>query len=289
MFDWCKKVAASSVFHNFILVVILVNAVQVGVETYPQWADVPILNAVELCIQLIFVVEVTIRLLAFAPGFHRFFRDGWNVFDFTVVVMSFLPAIGSFATVARLARVLRVARLVEYSPQLRLIIDTMLRSIPSMGHVTLLMGMLLYVYAVLGVHLFRGINADTQRDWDNLGAGLWTMFHTLTFENWVAVQKPITEAFGWGWLFFFSFIIIGIFMGLNLFIAVIMNNLDEVKAEHAAAEQLAHGDHQTLKDRVNSMKVLLADLEAALDADEMKRAQRPANGQPQRQGVLDKS
>lgn len=271
MIDWCKKIADSRAFHNFILVVILINAVLVGIDTYPQWADVPAMDTIERVVQIIFVIEITIRLLAFAPGFHRFFHDGWNVFDFCVVAVSFLPAIGPFATVARLARVLRVARLVEYSPQLRLIIDTMLRSIPSMGHVTLLMGMLLYVYAVLGVHLFRHINNETERDWANLGAGVWSMFHTLTFENWVALQKPITETYTFGWLFFFSFIIIGIFMGLNLFIAVIMNNLDEVKAEHAAAEQLAHGDKQTLKDRINALKAQLEELEAAIDGEALKK------------------
>jgi voltage-gated sodium channel len=90
-------------------------------------------DALGLRVQAAVVVELAIRLAAFGARPWRFFLDGWNVFDFGVVALSLLPAAGPFATVARLARVLRVARVVSSLPELRLIIGTMLRSIPSMG------------------------------------------------------------------------------------------------------------------------------------------------------------
>jgi voltage-gated sodium channel len=110
----------------------------------------PVLDGIELAVQAIFVAEIAIRLLAFWPRPGTFFRDGWNLFDFVVVVASMLPQAGAFAMVARLARLMRVTRLVSTFPELRLIIGTMLRSIPSMGHVIMLLGLLLYVYAILG-------------------------------------------------------------------------------------------------------------------------------------------
>lgn len=93
---------------------------------------------------------------------------------------------------------------------------------------------------------------------------MWTMFHTLTFENWVAVQEPITKAYPWGGrLYFFSFIIIGVFIGVNMFVAVVMNNLDEVKEEHAREKTMPRNYREVLN-RVQSLKGHLEDLEAAL-------------------------
>ena len=59
-------------------------------------------------------------MIAVAPHVDRYFRDGWNVFDFSVIVFSLIPATGEFAMIARLARLLRVVRLVSTIPELRL-------------------------------------------------------------------------------------------------------------------------------------------------------------------------
>ena len=265
MVPFCKKLTESNAFHYAILVVILVNSLVVGIETDNdvQQAHGATLHLLDLLILWVFIGELLLRLIAHVPAVERFFLDGWNVFDFAVVAVALLPAIGPWATVARLARVLRVARLVEFSPKLRLIVDTMLRSIPSMGHVLLLMGLLLYVYSVLGMHWFQ--QADPE-NWSSLGSALWVMFQTLTFENWVALQKPVTDRYPLAWVFFFTFIVLAVFMGLNLFIAVIMNNLGEVKAEHAA-EAAAKQSTMSLKDRIQLLKAQLEDLEAAVDAE----------------------
>src|SRR5262249_31570515 len=230
-------------------------------DTYGDFLD-----GVNHVIQTLFVVEITMRLFASHPNLGSFFRNGWNIFDVIVVALSYVPAVGQFATVARLARVLRVTRLIEFSPELRLVVDTMARSIPSMGHVILLLGLLLYIYAVLGVHLFRddpAIESGTER-WEDLGTAMWTMFHTITFENWVAVQEPITKAHPWtGRLYFFSFIVIGVFIGINLFVAVVMNNLEEVKEEHAREKTMPR-DYREVLDRVQSLKEQLDELGVAI-------------------------
>jgi voltage-gated sodium channel len=137
--------------------VIVFAAVLIGVETSETLMARygPAFDGLELVLQVIFVAEIGIRLLAYWPRLGAFFR-GWNVFDFVVVAASLLPQAGAFAMVARLARLMRVTRLVSVFPELRLIVGTMLRSIPSMGHVIILLGLLLYVYAVLGFYLYFG-------------------------------------------------------------------------------------------------------------------------------------
>lgn len=157
MFAWCRQTVERPLFQYTVIVIIVLNAVLVGLETSPslEAAHGELLDSINHVIQALFVVEILIRLLASHPNYGSFFRNGWNLFDVVVVTLSYVPAVGPFATVARLARVLRVTRLIEFSPELRLVVDMMVRSIPWMGHVVLLLGLLLYVYAVLGIHLFR--------------------------------------------------------------------------------------------------------------------------------------
>jgi hypothetical protein len=202
--------------------------VLLGVETNPQLrrSHGQLIDVLERVILGIFVIEIALRLLAHAPRIAKFFKDPWNVFDFAVVAIATLPAVGTMAMVARLARVLRVVRLLSFSRQLRLIVDTLLRSIPSMGHVVLLLAILIYTYSVLGIALFRDPRGasleqmeqeihqaavgseerdalEQERDrvkandlrWGHLGRAAWSMFQTLTFENWVGLQDPLMERY----------------------------------------------------------------------------------------------
>ena len=143
--------------------------------------------------------------------------------------------------VARLARLMRVTRVVSVFPELRLIVGTMVRSIPSMGHVIVLLSLLLYVYAVLGFHFFR--DADAQH-WATLGAALLTLFQMLTLEGWVEIQAAVLPTHRWAWIFFGSFVFVAVFVVVNLFIAVVINNLEAVKHEQQidADRESAHHD-----------------------------------------------
>lgn len=220
-------------FQTATTLVILLAAILMGLETSGRLmaAHGPGLRAANVVIQIVFTVEILLRLLAHAPRFHRFFRDGWNLFDFAVVAVSFLPAAGPTATVARLARLLRVGRLVSISAELRLIVDTMLRSIPSLGQVALLLGVLLYIYGVFGYHHFREADA---LHWGSLQASLLTLFQVLTLEGWVEVQSRLAGHHPWVWIYFASFILVAVFVVVNLFIAVVLNNLEMAKAEREA-------------------------------------------------------
>ena len=133
MIRLARRVADAPLFQHFILAVIVAAAILIGVETSPALTARygGLIEAVEIAIQTIFVMEITIRLLACWPRLGAFFRDGWNVFDFAVVAASLLPQAGAFAMVARLARLLRVTRLVSAFPELRLIIGA--KSIPRIG------------------------------------------------------------------------------------------------------------------------------------------------------------
>lgn len=230
----CRLLADSARFQNAVLGIILLNTAVTGLETSASLLRTQgrLFEVIHLAITVLFVAELGIRIIGHGGRLAHFFRDGWNVFDFLVVAVSLLPGVGSFATIARIARVLRVARLISVSPKLRLIVGTMTRSIPSLAHVSLLLGMLLYIYAVVGVNLFRGIDPA---HWGSLGQALLTLFQMLTLEGWVEIQAASLEVSRWAWLYYASFILVAVFVVVNLFIAVVLNNLDEIREEDRAA------------------------------------------------------
>ena len=245
--DWCRRVSDRPSFQNAILAVIVLNAVIVGLETSPAVMSRygALLEVANVVILMVFVAELAIRIIGHGMNLWAFLRDGWNAFDFVIVALSLIPGVGAFATVGRLARVLRVARLVSVSPKLRLIIGTMTRSIPSLAHVSLLLGLLLYLYAVIGVNLFA---AHDPAHWGSLGAALLTLFQMLTLEGWVEIQAASMARTPYAWVYFASFVIVAVFVVVNLFIAVVLNNLDEIREEDRkaaldaeAARELAAG------------------------------------------------
>jgi len=263
MIALCRRISESPSFQNAILAVIVANALLIGLATDPETLahHQSLFGAFNALIQTVFVLEIGIRLTAYAPRVHRFFADGWNVFDFTVVALSLVPAVGPFATVARLARLLRALRLVSIVPELRLIVGTMVRSIPSMGHVLLLLGLLLYVYAVLGVHLFREVDPE---DWGSLPRAALTLFEMLTLEGWVEVQDRSFAATQWAWVFYVTYVVLAVFVVVNLFIAIIINNLETVKDEQKADADLRSGD---VAARLATLRAELEEIERAVRRD----------------------
>ena len=259
-----RRIADNPRFQHFILGVIVVGAIVIGVETSATLTARygAIIVAVETLIQTIFVAEIAIRVLGYWPRPAAFFRNGWNVFDFAVIAASLLPQAGAFAVVARLARLLRVTRLVSVFPELRLIIGTMVRSIPSMGHVIVLLSLLLYVYAVLGFHFFR--DADPAH-WDSLGAALLTLFQMLTLEGWVEIQAAVLEAYPLAWIYFSSFVFVAVFVVVNLFIAVVINNLETVKHEQQVDADRG-SPHPGLLEAIETVRQRLEELEQRLRA-----------------------
>ena len=234
MRGFCARVVSAGWFEPFMIGCIIANGIIIGLETSKDIDEAygQLLHLGNDIFLVIFIIEAALKITAVAPRLKLYFGNGWNLFDFTVVVLSLVPSTGEFALVARLIRVLRVLRLVSAVPQLRLIVATLVRSIPSMGHVILLMGVIFYIYGVTGYHLFHAHDAD---NWGTLGAALLTLFQIVTLEGWVDVMETAMEALPWAWVYFVTFVLIGTFVMLNLFIAVVINNLEASKVEELNA------------------------------------------------------
>ncbi|MCZ7566063.1 MAG: ion transporter [Burkholderiales bacterium] len=211
---------------------ILVNAAILGLETVPpvmaRWSDW--LTLVDRLILAVFVVEIALRIAAHGL---RFFRDPWSVFDFAVVAIALAPAAGPFAAL-RALRVLRVMRLITLVPSMRRVAGGLLAAIPGLGSVIGIIGVIVYVSAVIATKLF----GERFPDWfGSLGASAYSLFQIMTLESWsMGIVRPVMEVYPYAWVFFVIYILVSTFTMLNLFIAVVVNAM---QAEHAADEERA--------------------------------------------------
>ena len=227
---YAHRLTKSPAFEYFIIGLILFNAVVLGLETLPPVVEEYSfwLGFSQQAILGVFIVEAALKIFALTPRGDRYFRDGWNVFDFSIIVLSLVPATGGFAVIARLARLMRLLRLVSAVPELRLIVATLVRSIPGMLHIVVLMSLMVYIYAIIGFQLFHKHDPE---HWRNLGISLLSLFRVVTLEDWTDIMYKAMEFHPLAWIYFLTFVIFGTFVVINLFIAVVINNLDEAKQE----------------------------------------------------------
>ena len=227
---YAHRLTKSPAFEYFIIGLILFNAVVLGLETVPSVVEEYSfwLGFSQQAILGVFIVEAALKIFALTPRGDRYFRDGWNVFDFSIIVLSLVPATGGFAVIARLARLMRLLRLVSAVPELRLIVATLVRSIPGMLHIVVLMSLMVYIYAIIGFQLFHEHDPE---HWRNLGISLLSLFRVVTLEDWTDIMYKAMEYHPLAWIYFLTFVIFGTFVVINLFIAVVINNLDEAKQE----------------------------------------------------------
>ncbi|WP_135470002.1 ion transporter [Crenalkalicoccus roseus] len=226
------RLILSARFQHGVMALILLNAVILGLETSESLMASygTVLVALDTVLLWLFTIEIGLRIYAFRG---RFFRDPWGLFDLAVVGIAWVPAAGPFA-VLRALRVLRVLRLITVMPSLRHVVEAMLHALPGMGGIVLLMVLIFYVFAVMATKLFG--EAMPER-FGTLGASLFTLFQLMTLESWAeATVRPILQQQPLAWLFFVPFILIATFVVLNLFIGVIVESIQTLRAQRESAD-----------------------------------------------------
>ncbi|RMD78135.1 MAG: ion transporter [Gammaproteobacteria bacterium] len=258
-----RGLAEATGFQRLIVGLIVFNGAIVGLETYPavavRWGDW-LATANRLCLA-VFTVEIAVRLAAFGARPWRFFRDGWNVFDFVVVGAAYLPGLAEEGTLLRLVRLLRVLRLLSTVPSLQMMVTALVRSIPRIGQMALLAGLLFYIYAVAGTSLFGD---HDPRHWGSLHVALLSLFRTLTLEDWTDLMYTAMELHPWAWAYFVSFVLLGTFIIFNMLIGIILNSMEEAR-EEIHRERVEAAGTQDLDQALHRAKEALAALEQALE------------------------
>lgn len=251
----CSNIADHKYFQRFILLTILLAGVVVGIQTYKEFAHnhKDILGLLDAFVLGVFTIEVVIKIGAEGKKPLNYFKNPWNFFDFSIVVACLLepilPINSTFLPVLRLARILRVLKLVTTLPKLQVLVGCLLKSLPSMFYVSMLLGLLFYIYGTMAVFLY---SENDPIHFRNLQTSILSLFRIVTLEDWTDVMyinmygsenygyssqdlekwNPTSSSSPAGAAFFFvSFVLIGTLIVLNLVIGVIMNSMDESHAE----------------------------------------------------------
>jgi voltage-gated sodium channel len=262
MKDRARELVEHKNFQRFVIVVIVVNAVTLGLETSQRmmasYGD--LLHGLDRLALAVFVAELGLRFYVYG---WRFFRDPWNVFDLLVVGIAVIPASGPLS-VLRTMRILRVLRLISAVPSMRRVVTGLLAAVPGMASVASLLALVIFVAGVMATKLFGDI---APLYFGDLGTSLFTLFQIMTGEAWPDVARQVMAGAPLAWIFFVIYILISSFAVLNLFIAVVVSGMeDQVTADLAEAEERnaaaqARSD-AVLLDEVRALRAEVAELRA---------------------------
>jgi voltage-gated sodium channel len=276
MVAWAKKTSEAQWFDWLTVSVILANAVVLGLETFESLEKdynglLTLLNEVFFGY---YAVELAIRITAFGKRPLSFFKSGWNDFDFVIVAVGFVPGLRENATLIRMVRLLRVTRLFRLLPDLRVLVHAVGRSLPGLGSLALASFMLVYVYAMIGWIIF---SEGDSAHFGNVGEAMLTMFQVLTLEGLPDFIDRGREVTGWAVPFYVSYVLLASFLVFNLFIGIVLNSMEEARAEELrrAEAELADEDHKisdqeaarmAIHERMNRVRDHLDSIDSDLEA-----------------------
>jgi voltage-gated sodium channel len=263
-----QKAVSGNWFQNFITLVIVVNAVTLGLETsdYMMKNFGPLLIFIDQLALKIFILEILLKIYAYR---FSFFKQGWNIFDFLIVGIALFPSSGPLS-VLRALRILRVLRLFSIVPKLRSVINALLDAIPGMFSIIGVLLLVFYIASVLSTKLFGTFFPDW---FGSIGKSMYSLFQIMTLESWsMGIVRPVLQIFPLAWLFFVPFIIITSFTVLNLFIAILVSATQsqheaERKAEMEGMNREAHDERILIVDEIRNLRTEIEILRKSFKED----------------------
>jgi voltage-gated sodium channel len=245
-----KNILESRIFISFITAVIIINAFTLGLETSAKITSKYglILSLVDKIALTIFTLELMGKLLVYR---FNFFKDGWNIFDFIIVVVSLIPASGPFS-VLRAFRIFRTLRLLSIVPSMRRIIQAIFISIPGILSVGTIIILIFYISSVLTTNFF----GNSFYEWfGTIGSSMYTLFQIMTLESWsMGIVRPVMKEYPLAWLFFVPFILVTTFAILNLFIGIIVDAMQQISGDDKGDDLIEKDMNKKMKSIENQLK-----------------------------------
>ncbi|MDB4838131.1 ion transporter [Marinomonas sp.] len=267
-----KKVERSVWFQGFIIGTIIIAALTVGAKTYslPESVETGI-SYLDTFITVFFLIELSLRFMACNKK-RQFFRDPWNIFDTIIVVGSLVPISETeMILLARLLRVFRVLRLVSIIPDLRFLINALLKAIPKMGYIALLMFIIFYLFAAVGSIFFNDVNETL---WGDIAISMLTLFRVATFEDWTDVMYETMAVYPMSWVFYIVFIFLTAFVFLNMMVGVVLDVMTRETAEKEQENQDNH--HNALVAQISELQTQVVKLSDKIDRQNVSSAEPPS-------------
>jgi len=251
------KLVYSSQFELFIAFIILVNAVTLALLTMPEIdaATKETLTQVDQFALYIYAVELLLRIASYGLRPWEFFKQGWNIFDFIIVVLSFGLFSGQ-TIILRLLRIFRLVRVFRFLPEVRILTTSVMKSIPPLLSVGVLIFLTLFIYGMAGVYIFGD---ELPVHWGSITQAMTSLFILLTLENFPAYLEEAVAVSPWALPYYLSYIFIVVFTVLNVLIGIVLNAMDEARKENSYGKR----DRKNLKDIVHELDDVTADGEVS--------------------------
>ena len=279
---WLARIVYSSQFELLIAFIILVNAVSLALLTMPD-IDPEVkqtLGELDTFALYVYLVELIMRIVSYGKRPWEFFRQGWNIFDFSIVVLSFGIFSGE-TIILRLLRIFRLIRIFRFLPEVRVLTSSVVKSLPPLMSVGVLIFLALFIYGMAGVYLFGEQLPDS---WGNITLALTSLFILLTLENFPNYLEEAVEISPWALPFYLSYIFIVVFTVLNVLIGIVLNAMDEAREENkerkrkiSKLDAIVHevdditSDGKVTEDEINRLREQLKLMETILHEGEKKR------------------
>ncbi|XP_068683417.1 sodium channel protein 1 brain-like [Montipora foliosa] len=226
-----RSIAESALFDVVIVSVILMNTVVLAL--YHHGIDKSFENVLDVCnmvFTLIFVAEMIWKLLAIGP--LTYVKCGWNVFDALIVIASiagYLTTSGASFSILRSLRLFRVLNLAQSWKTMAKLVTAIARSVGPVGNITLILGVIIYIFAVIGIKVFGdAYKMDTSGEvlrwnFNDFWHAFMMVFRVLCGEWVEPLWDCMTATNPMAILFFLPAFVIGNFIVLNLFIALLLS------------------------------------------------------------------
>ena len=279
---WLARIIHSSQFEILIAFIILVNALSLALLTMPD-IDPEVkqtLGELDTFALYLYLVELIMRIVSYGKRPWEFLRQGWNIFDFSIVVLSFGIFSGE-TIILRLLRIFRLIRIFRFLPEVRVLTSSVVKSLPPLMSVGVLIFLALFIYGMAGVYLF---GEQLPESWGNITLALTTLFILLTLENFPNYLEEAVEISPWALPFYLSYIFIVVFTVLNVLIGIVLNAMDEAREENkerkrkiSKLDAIVHevdditSDAKVTKDEINRLREQLKLMETILHEGEKKR------------------
>ena len=265
-----KSLTSNKFFEKIVVAVILLSALMIGLSTYsvPEWVE-KFIYFFDISITVFFAIEIFIRFKSHHKVLN-FFKSGWNIFDLIIVIGSLIPLEGNeMVFLGRLLRIFRVLRLVTFLPELRKLVEVLIRALPNIGNVALLMFILFYIYAGFGSMLFSDINPDL---WGDISIAMLTLFRVLTLEDWTDIMYETMLVYPLSWIYYLSFIFITVFALINMMVGAVVdefltNTETKINKKLENNQQLMRENQQRIISSENKIREKLDRIEKKLNGD----------------------
>ncbi len=262
-----QRIESSKIFQVAVISIIVLSALAIGAKTYelPPYVEQSLI-VMDKAVTLFFLAEILLRF-AVCQDKKRFFNNGWNIFDTIVVLGSLIPLDNSEAVLlGRLLRVFRVLRLVSVVPELRFLIDSLLKAIPRMSYIALLMFIIFYIYGAMGSMFFAAIDEAL---WGDVAISMLTLFRVATFEDWTDIMYATMDVYPLSWVYYLTFIFLTAFVFLNMMIGSILEVMGEEK--NALQTKQAHDEREHMSQQLVMVQQQLDELKSLVKDQALRR------------------